>query len=104
MWRGDVFWRLPPVFLGCLADFFIKFLFLPPLTIVFYRSLFASLFFAFFVRKNAIMPRGPLLVSAISYTAAISAFVSANKITTAPNATVLQYTAQIYAFSTVHSL
>jgi drug/metabolite transporter (DMT)-like permease len=90
--------------LWSLAGIFIKFLFLPPLTIVFYRSLFASLFFAFFVRKNAIMPRGALLVSAISYTAAISAFVSANKITTAANAIVLQYTAPIFVFAIVHFL
>jgi len=34
----------------------------------------------------------------LSYTAAISAFVSANKLTTAANAIVLQYTAPILVF------
>lgn len=84
--------------LWSLAGVFIKFLTLPPLTIVFYRSLFASLFFAFFVGKPIKIPKSPLLLSMASYTAAISAFVSANKITTAANAIALQYTAPIFVF------
>ena len=90
--------------LWSLAGIFIKFLSLPPLTIVFYRSLFASLFFAFFVRRSIAVPRVALLVSAIAYTAAISAFVSANKITTAANAIALQYTAPMFVFMIVHYL
>ena len=90
--------------LWSLAGIFIKFLALPPLTIVFYRSLFAALFFAFFIRKSAAVPRGALLVAGISYTAAISAFVSANKITTAANAIALQYTAPMFVFVIVHFL
>src|SRR5215471_7250927 len=90
--------------LWSLAGIFIKFLPLPPLTIVFYRSFFASVFFALFIRKSIAMPRVPLLVSMVSYTAAISAFVSANKITTAANAIVLQYTAPIFVFVIVHFL
>lgn len=90
--------------LWSLAGIFIKFLSLPPLTIVFYRSLFASLFFAFFVRRSIAVPRVALLVSALAYTAAISAFVSANKITTAANAIALQYTAPMFVFMIVHLL
>ena len=90
--------------LWSLAGIFIKFLSLPPLTIVFYRSLSASLFFAFFVRRSIAVPRVALLVSAIAYTAAISAFVSANKITTAANAIALQYTAPMFVFMIVHFL
>jgi drug/metabolite transporter, DME family len=90
--------------LWSLAGVFIKFLQLPPLTIVFYRSLFASLFFVFWVRKSAVVPRTALLVSALAYTAAISAFVSANKITTAANAIALQYTAPMFVFVIVHFL
>ena len=90
--------------LWSLAGIFIKFLSLPPLTIVFYRSLSASLFFAFFVRRSITAPRVALLVSAIAYTAAISAFVSANKITTAANAIALQYTAPMFVFMIVHYL
>jgi len=90
--------------LWSLAGIFIKFLALPPLTIVFYRSLFASVFFAFFVRKSIAVSKVALLVSALAYTAAISAFVSANKITTAANAIALQYTAPIFVFVIVHVL
>src|SRR5262249_14099684 len=90
--------------LWSLAGIFIKFLSLPPLTIVFYRSLFASIFFAFFVRKSIAVPKVALVVSALAYTAAISAFVSANKITTAANAIALQYTAPLFVFVIVHVL
>lgn len=84
--------------LWSLAGLFIKSLELHPLTIVFYRSLFASLFFFFFVKKQSWTINGPLFVSMVSYTAAITAFVSANKLTTAANAIVLQYTAPIFVF------
>jgi len=90
--------------LWSLAGIFIKFLSLPPLTIVFYRSLFASLFFAFFIRKSIAVPKVALLVSILAYTAAISAFVSANKMTTAANAIALQYTAPMFVFVIVHFL
>jgi drug/metabolite transporter (DMT)-like permease len=90
--------------LWSLAGLFIKFLSLAPLTIVFYRSLFATLFFSLFTRKVAILPPVPLFVSMVSYTAAISAFVAANKITTAANAIALQYTAPIFVFLIVHYL
>jgi drug/metabolite transporter (DMT)-like permease len=90
--------------LWSLAGIFIKFLSLPPLTIVFYRSLFASLFFAFFIRRSIAVPRVALFVSALAYTAAISAFVSANKITTAANAVALQYAAPMFVFVIVHFL
>ncbi len=77
---------------------FIKFLPLPALTIVFYRSLFAGLFFVAFFQRAATFPRRALLVAMASYTAAISSFVAANKLTTAANAIVLQYTAPIFVF------
>jgi drug/metabolite transporter, DME family len=84
--------------LWSLAGVFIKSLELYPLTIVFYRSLFASLFFVLWVRRTSWTINLPLLVSVLSYTAAISLFVSANKLTTAANAIVLQYTAPIFVF------
>jgi drug/metabolite transporter (DMT)-like permease len=85
-------------FLWSLAGVFIKFLDLPPLTIVFYRSLFAASIFIPFLRGNDWRFDRPILISVISYTAAISAFVSANKLTTAANAIVLQYTAPLFVF------
>jgi drug/metabolite transporter (DMT)-like permease len=84
--------------LWSLAGVFIKFLDLPPLTIVFYRSFFAALVFTSFLRPSACQINRPILISVVSYTAAISAFVSANKLTTAANAIVLQYTAPIFVF------
>src|ERR687897_1057778 len=88
-------------FLWSLAGVFIKFLDLHPLTIVFYRSLFASLVFVPFLKTSEFRFNTATIVSVISYTAAITAFVSANKLTTAANAIVLQYTAPVlvYLFS-----
>jgi drug/metabolite transporter (DMT)-like permease len=84
--------------LWSLAGVFIKFLDLPPLTIVFYRSFFAALIFTPFLRRSDWRINRPILISMITYTAAISAFVAANKLTTAANAIVLQYTAPIFVF------
>jgi drug/metabolite transporter (DMT)-like permease len=89
---------LAAALLWSLAGVFIKFLNLPPLTIVFYRSLFAALVFTPFLRRSAARLSAPILVSTLTYTAAISAFVAANKLTTAANAIVLQYTAPIFVF------
>jgi drug/metabolite transporter (DMT)-like permease len=88
-------------FFWSLAGVFIKFLDLHPLTIVFYRSLFASLVFIPFLKPAEFRLNKAIVVSVISYTAAITAFVSANKLTTAANAIVLQYTAPVlvYLFS-----
>jgi drug/metabolite transporter, DME family len=85
-------------FLWSLAGVFIKFLDVPALTIVFYRSLFAGLVFTPFLRRNGWSISAPILISGLTYTAAISSFVAANKLTTAANAIVLQYTAPIFVF------
>ena len=87
--------------LWSLAGVFIKLLDIHPLTIVFYRSFFASLVFVPFLKSSEFSFNAPIIVSVISYTAAITAFVSANKLTTAANAIVLQYTAPVlvYLFS-----
>ena len=84
--------------LWSLAGVFIKYLDLHPLTIVFYRSLFAALVFAPFVRRSQWLANPSIVVSVLTYTAAISSFVAANKLTTAANAIVLQYTAPIFVF------
>jgi len=89
---------LSAALLWSLAGVFIKFLDLHPLTIVFYRSVFASLVFVPFLRRRQLQFNRAILVSALSYTAAISAFVAANKLTTAANAIVLQYTAPVFVF------
>ena len=84
--------------LWSLAGVFIKSLELPAVAITFYRSLFASLFFILFAGRKSWNLSFPLLISVTSYTAAISSFVLANKLTTAANAIVLQYTAPIFVF------
>ena len=89
---------LSAALLWSLAGVFIKFLDLHPLTIVFYRSLFASLVFVPFLRRQQFQFNRAILVSVLSYTVAISAFVAANKLTTAANAIVLQYTAPVFVF------
>jgi drug/metabolite transporter, DME family len=84
--------------LWSLGGVFIKSLHLHPLTIVFYRSLFAALLFLPCAGAGQRQARFSLLISALSYTAAVSTFVWANKLTTAANAIVLQYTAPIFVF------
>src|SRR4051812_11160167 len=91
--RGARLYILGAAALWSLAGVFIKALALNPLTIVFYRSLFAGLLFAPLMKAKSRKFGAPLWVSALSYTAAVSAFVAANKLTTAANAIVLQYTA-----------
>jgi drug/metabolite transporter (DMT)-like permease len=95
--RGRLLILLAAV-LWSFAGVFIKSLELPPMVITFYRSFFASLFFFLFVTRQGWGVSVPLLVSVASYTAAISFFVWANKLTTAANAIVLQYTAPIFVF------
>lgn len=95
--RGRLFILLAAI-LWSLAGVFIKFLDLHPLAIVLYRSLFASLVFVPFLRIGDFRLNGTLVVSALTYTAAIASFVSANKLTTAANAIVLQYTAPVFVF------
>jgi drug/metabolite transporter (DMT)-like permease len=84
--------------LWSLGGVFIKFLDLHPLTIVFYRSLFAALVFLPFLKRTERAVSVPVLFSVMSFSAAIIAFVTANKLTTAANAIVLQYTAPLFVF------
>lgn len=89
---------LTAALLWSLAGVFIKFLDVPPLTIVFYRSFFACAVFTPFLRRENWQIGGPVVLSVLVYSAAITAFVSANKLTTAANAIVLQYTAPMFVF------
>jgi drug/metabolite transporter (DMT)-like permease len=89
---------LSAALLWSLAGVFIKFLDVPPLTIVFYRSFFACLIFTPFVRRASCQFSSAVVLSVLAYSAAITAFVSANKLTTAANAIVLQYTAPMFVF------
>src|ERR1044071_1600455 len=90
IFSAAVFWSL--------AGIFIKYLDVAPLAIVFYRSFFACLVFTPFLRRSHWQLKWPIVISVVTYTAAISAFVAANKLTTAANAIVLQYTAPMFVF------
>jgi drug/metabolite transporter (DMT)-like permease len=90
IFSAAVFWSL--------AGILIKYLDVAPLAIVFYRSFFASLVFTPFLRRSHWRLNRAIVVSVVTYTAAITAFVAANKLTTAANAIVLQYTAPIFVF------
>lgn len=90
--------------LWSLAGVFIKSLALPPITIAFYRFLFAALFFLFFLKAQDREFNRNVLFSVLTYIAATGSFVWANKLTTAANAVVLQYTAPIYVYALVHVL
>ncbi len=103
LYRGRLLILLAGI-LWSLAGVFIKFLELHPLTIVFYRSLFAAIFFLLFTSRKGWKMSGPTLVSVATYTAAISSFVWANKLTTAANAIILQYTAPIFVLLFVRLL
>ena len=103
LYRGRLLILLTAV-LWSLAGVFIKSLELPPVVIAFYRSLFASLLFSLFITRSGWGVSVPLLVSVASYTATMSFFVWANKLTTAANAIVLQYTAPIFVFLFVRLL
>ncbi|MBI4527171.1 MAG: EamA family transporter [Deltaproteobacteria bacterium] len=85
--------------LWSLAGVFIKSLALPPVTIAFYRFLFAALFFLGFIKSSEGAWQVPIVYSIVAYVAATGSFVWANKLTTAANAIVLQYTAPIYIYA-----
>lgn len=60
-------------------------------TILFYRSLYAGLFFLIVFRKEALQIDRRVLITAACYAPLLICFVSATKLTTAANAIFLQY-------------
>src|SRR5437870_2572663 len=95
-----IFWSLGGVFIKQIPA--------GPLAITFYRSLFAAiaLLITGAITPSSssssaarIPPARELAVSALLFTALLSAFVAATQITTAANAIILQYTAPIYVIA-----
>ncbi len=74
----------------------IKLVDLNPIAIAGYRSIFAAILIAFFIKKSAFKFSWNKLLGAISYTAMVILFVSATKATTAASAILLQYTSPVY--------
>lgn len=75
---------------------FIKLLPFQPLTILFYRSLFAATLFALVFRRKVFRLNGTTLIVSIFYAFLMLSFVVSTKMTTAANSIFLQYTAPIY--------
>jgi drug/metabolite transporter (DMT)-like permease len=78
------------------AGVLIKLLPWDAMTIVGLRSVFAALVMAAFMRRPRITFSKPVILGGVSLTVTMVLFLFANKLTTAANAIVLQYTAPIF--------
>ena len=71
-----------------------------PLTITFYRSLFAAIALMLFLRRDVFQRRwrstAVFIVAMVSYSACLTTFVTATKWTTAANAIFLQYAGVVW--------
>lgn len=84
---GALLWSLAGVGIKAVPD--------APLTVTFYRSLFAAIALFVVVRKPLPL-RANVLVAVVSYAACLTTFVIATKWTTAANAIFLQYLSVIW--------
>ncbi len=83
--------------LWSIAGLFIKFIDWPPLAIASARSLFASsVFFIYFGKRLFVRPNLTTWISGLALALTQTLFVTANKLTTATNAIMLQYTAPVF--------
>lgn len=82
--------------LWSLGGVLIKWVTWNPLAIAGARSAIASLVLLIVIRKPKINWSGPQIGAALAYAGTVILFVCANKLTTAANAILLQYTAPIY--------
>lgn len=84
--------------LWSIAGIFIKLIDLNPFVIAGFRSLFAAITVLVFMisRREKIVFTRNVAISAFFLSSTFFAFVSANKLTTAANAIVLQYTAPVF--------
>jgi len=83
-------------FLWSIAGLFIKIIDWHPLTICGVRSLIAALVILAWLKRPRLHWSFPQVAAAVSYTATMILFVSANKLTTSANAIILQYVAPIF--------
>jgi drug/metabolite transporter (DMT)-like permease len=84
-------------FLWSSAGLFIKIVSWNPLAIAGMRSLFGGLLILAWLRRPRFTWSAAQILAAVSYAGCMIAFVTANKLTTAANAILLQYTAPLYA-------
>lgn len=71
----------------------VKLITLDAFTILFYRSLYAGIFFLIVFRKDALQVDRRVILTSLSYAPLLICFVVATKMTTAANAIFLQYIA-----------
>jgi drug/metabolite transporter (DMT)-like permease len=83
--------------LWSLAGLLIKYIDWNPMAITGARSIIATvIIYPIFIRKKKFKWSKPLFLGALAYSATVITFVLANKLTTAANAILLQYTAPVY--------
>lgn len=82
--------------LWSLGGLFIKIINWNPVAIAGMRSLISALFILIFLRKLRFKWSFNLIAGAVAYAGTVLLFVIANKMTTAANAILLQYTAPIF--------
>jgi len=83
-------------FLWSVAGLFIKIIDWHPLTIAGIRSLIAAGVILLYLKRPKIHFSFPQIAAAVSYSATMILFVSANKLTTSSNAIILQYIGPIF--------
>lgn len=83
-------------FLWSTAGFLIKMVDWSPLAITGVRSLIASIVIFLYLKKPKLTFRKPQIIGALALAATMFLFIMANKMTTAANAILLQYTAPIF--------
>lgn len=95
-YRTAVFYLILTGLLWSLAGVLIKSIPWPPLAIAGLRSGLAALTMLVYLKKPRFTWSKYQLGAAVAYAATVTLFVIANKLTTAGNAILLQYTAPIY--------
>ncbi|MBT9152245.1 MAG: hypothetical protein DDT35_00459 [Firmicutes bacterium] len=85
-----------------LGGWLIKSIDLNPLAIAGTRSAIAALIILLFIRRSNLIWSRVQVATAISYSLVVILFVAANRLTTATNAIMLQYTAPIYVAFLAH--
>jgi drug/metabolite transporter (DMT)-like permease len=83
--------------LWSLAGILIKYIDWNPMAINGVRSIIAVIvIYPLFIRKKKIVWSRPLIFGALAYAVTVMSFVTANKLTTAANAILLQYTSPLF--------
>lgn len=94
--RSAVFYLVCTAILWSLGGVLIKLVSWNPMAIAGTRSLFASILMMVLMKRVRFTWSRDQIITAVAYTATVLLFVISNKMTTAANAILLQYTAPVY--------